>query len=75
MSEGGEQRLVPMRVQKFLARAGVASRRGSEDLITAGRVAVNGEIVSGLGSKIDPASDVVTVDGRSVFRPKVMRSS
>jgi 23S rRNA pseudouridine2605 synthase len=55
-----------MRVQKFLARAGVASRRGSEDLITAGRVAVNGQIVTGLGSKVDPATDVVTVDGRQV---------
>ncbi len=66
MSDGGEQRVVPMRVQKFLARAGVASRRGSEDLITAGRVGVNGTVVTGLGSKVDPAIDVVTVDGREV---------
>ncbi len=61
-----DERVVPMRVQKFLARAGVASRRGSEDLITAGRVAVNGVVVSGLGAKVDPAADVVTVDGREV---------
>jgi 23S rRNA pseudouridine2605 synthase len=55
-----------MRVQKFLARAGVASRRGSEDLMTAGRVCVNGDVVTELGRKVDPAVDVVTVDGRQV---------
>lgn len=58
------ERVVPMRLQKFLARAGVASRRGSENLMTAGRVRVNGEVVTELGSKVDPAVDVVTVDGR-----------
>lgn len=56
----------PMRLQKFLARAGVASRRGSEDLMTAGRVSVNGEIVTELGTKVDPKIDVVCVDGREV---------
>lgn len=56
----------PMRLQKFLARAGVASRRGSEDLMTAGRVSVNGETVTELGSKVDPKVDVVCVDGREV---------
>jgi 23S rRNA pseudouridine2605 synthase len=55
-----------MRLQKFLARAGVASRRGSEDLMTAGRVRVNGAVVSELGAKVDPTSDVVTVDGTVV---------
>lgn len=55
--------LVPMRLQRFLARAGVASRRGSEDLMTAGRVCVNGEVTRELGTKVDPAVDVVTVDG------------
>ena len=59
--EGG--RLVPMRLQKFLARAGAASRRGSENLMTAGRVTVNGEVVTELGSKVDPLVDVVAVDG------------
>ena len=58
-----EERIVPMRLQKFLARAGVASRRGSEDLMTAGRVRVNGEVVTELGSKVDPRVDVVEVDG------------
>lgn len=55
-----------MRLQKFLARAGVASRRGSENLMTAGRVCVNGQVVSALGSKVDPSVDVVTVDGKEV---------
>lgn len=61
-----QERIVPMRVQKFLARAGVASRRGSENLMTAGRVRVNGQVVTELGSKVDPLVDVVTVDGREV---------
>ena len=42
----------PMRLQKFLARSGVASRRRSEDLITAGRVEVNGEVRCDLGCKV-----------------------
>lgn len=58
--------IVPMRLQRFLARAGVASRRGSENLMTAGRVSVNGKVVTELGSKVDPLVDVVTVDGREV---------
>ncbi len=64
MSEA--ERVVPMRLQRFLARAGVASRRGSEKLMTAGRVRVNGVVVTQLGSKVDPACDIVTVDGREV---------
>ena len=58
-----EERIVPMRLQKFLARAGAASRRGSENLMTAGRVTVNGEVVTELGSKVDPLVDKVAVDG------------
>lgn len=58
-----EERLVPMRLQKFLARAGAASRRGSENLMTAGRVSVNGQVVTELGSKVDPLIDEVAVDG------------
>lgn len=61
-----EERIVPMRLQRFLARAGVASRRGSEDLMTAGRVSVNGEVVRELGAKVDPLTDVVAVDGQVV---------
>ncbi len=62
LNEG--ERIVPMRLQRFLARAGVASRRGSERLMTEGRVRVNGVVVTELGSKVDPNVDVVTVDGR-----------
>ena len=61
--------IVPMRLQKFLARAGVASRRGSENLMTAGRVSVNGEVVCELGSKVDPRKDEVAVDGKVISYP------
>lgn len=55
-----------VRLQKFLSRAGVSSRRGGEDLIRAGRVQVNGRRVTELGTTIDPAVDRVAVDGRPV---------
>jgi 23S rRNA pseudouridine2605 synthase len=53
-----------LRLQKYLAECGVASRRKAEELIAAGRVRVNGIVVSKLGSKVDPAKDKVAVDGR-----------
>lgn len=52
-----------MRLQKFLARAGVASRRKCEGLILAGRVSVNGEVVRELGTVVDPERDRVAFDG------------
>lgn len=52
-----------MRLQRFLARAGVASRRGSEDLMTAGRVTVNGLVATELGTKVDVDRDHIEVDG------------
>jgi 23S rRNA pseudouridine2605 synthase len=55
-----------VRLQKVLAAAGVASRRVSEQLIVEGRVEVNGRIVTELGSRIDPATDLVAVDGVAV---------
>ncbi len=55
-----------VRLQKVMAAAGVASRRVSEQLIEAGRVEVNGEIVTELGRRIDPAVDLVAVDGVAV---------
>lgn len=55
-----------VRLQKFLARAGVASRRAAERLVEAGRVRVNGDVVTEMGVKIDPACDVVEVDGEVV---------
>ena len=57
------------RLQKYLSRAGVASRRAAEELIKAGRVMVNGQAVRELGVKIDPDQDAVKVDGRRV-RPE-----
>jgi 23S rRNA pseudouridine2605 synthase len=55
-----------MRLQKYLAEAGIASRRAGETLITAGRVGVNGVAVVHLGSQVDPEQDRVTVDGTPV---------
>jgi len=55
-----------VRLQKFLADAGIASRRGSEAIITEGRVSVNGKTVTELGSKVNPAEDRVLVDGQPV---------
>jgi 23S rRNA pseudouridine2605 synthase len=52
------------RLQKILAAAGLASRRKAEELITAGRVSVNGEKVTALGSKADPRMDEIRVDGQ-----------
>ena len=57
------------RLQKFLARAGVASRRHAELLITAGRVSVNNQPVTELGSKVEP-TDLITVDGKLVTAPE-----
>ncbi len=55
-----------VRLQKALAHAGVASRRVAEEMIAAGRVRVNGVVVSELGSRIDPDVDLVDVDGVAV---------
>lgn len=60
-------RLLPVvRLQKFLADAGVASRRAAEQFILNGRVTVNGQTVRLLGSKVDPEHDRVEVDGKPV---------
>ncbi len=53
-----------IRLQKLLALAGIASRRGSEILMLNGSVEVNGEVVTRLGTKVDPGKDVVRVDGK-----------
>lgn len=60
----GEKDLV--RLNKFLASAGVASRRKADLLIQEGKVKVNGKVVVGMGIKIDPANDKVFVDGKQV---------
>lgn len=54
------------RLQKILSTAGVASRRAAESYITEGRVSVNGETVTELGSKADPETDDIRVDGRRI---------
>ena len=52
------------RLQKILSRHGIASRRSSEQIILAGRVSINGEIVTELGTKADPECDRIEVDGK-----------
>ena len=52
-----------VRLQKYIADCGITSRRKAEDLITLGRVKVNGTIVTLLGTKVDPSTDTVEVDG------------
>ncbi|HTH49886.1 MAG TPA: pseudouridine synthase [Candidatus Limnocylindria bacterium] len=55
-----------VRLQKFLADAGVASRRAAEAIIAEGRVAVNGQVVTELGTKVNGTTDAVTLDGEPV---------
>ena len=55
-----------MRLNKFLAEAGIASRRGSDEIIRAGRVTVNGNKPEEMGVLVDPESDEVKIDGRLV---------
>lgn len=62
MSEG-------VRLQKYLSRSGRASRREAERLMQAGRVRVNGEVVSELGARVVPGRDVVELDGQRVDVP------
>jgi 23S rRNA pseudouridine2605 synthase len=58
------------RLQKIIATAGIASRRKAEELITQGRVSVNGHIASELGTKADPDRDRITVDGKPLRIPE-----
>ena len=54
------------RLQKFLARSGVASRRKSEELIINGKIKVNGKIVTELGTKVDPEKDVIKYNEKEI---------
>jgi 23S rRNA pseudouridine2605 synthase len=54
------------RLQKILAQGGIASRRGSEQLIKAGRIRVNGTLVDEMGIKVDPLIDIITFDGQRI---------
>jgi len=58
-----------LRINKFLSECGVASRRGADELILAGRVQLNGVVVDGPGVRVAPESDVVLVDGKPVRHP------
>ena len=66
--QGSQQRL-----QKIMAAAGVASRRKAEELITSGRVQVNGQVVTELGTKADPEQDHIRVDGKLLKKPQQFR--
>ena len=55
----------PIRLQKYLAERGIASRRGAEELIRAGRVTINGRRAS-IGMSVDPQDDLVAVDGQNL---------
>ncbi len=59
----------PLRLQKYLSAAGVASRRHAEEMITEGRVLVNGRAITKLGSTVIPGRDEVVVDGRTIPSP------
>jgi 23S rRNA pseudouridine2605 synthase len=61
-----------MRIQRALARAGVASRRAAEDLVAAGRVSINGKVAE-TGQTVDPLKDRITVDGKAVGAPAPLR--
>ena len=58
------------RLQKVLAQSNIASRRKAEEIITAGRVMVNGVVVTELGTKVND-SDQITVDGELISRAEV----
>ena len=53
-----------IRLQKYLSKSGVASRRACEDYILQGRIKVNGKIIYELGTKVDPETDQIEVDGQ-----------
>ena len=55
-----------IRLQKVLSHAGVASRRAAEEMITEGRVSVDGQVVTELGTRVDPRNAVIHVDGQRV---------
>jgi 23S rRNA pseudouridine2605 synthase len=57
-----------LRLQKILAAAGIASRRKAEEIIAAGRVTLNGQVVTEQGTKADPLTDTICVDGKPIQR-------
>jgi 23S rRNA pseudouridine2605 synthase len=68
--DGDESPPTGERLQRVLAQRGVASRRASEALIAEGRVQVNGEVVTELGTRVNPTKDEIRVDGKVVRRQR-----
>jgi 23S rRNA pseudouridine2605 synthase len=64
---------VDLRLQKIISQAGIASRRAAEKLIAEGRVSVNGETVTEMGTKADPVRDDIRVDGRRIKSTERLR--
>lgn len=60
------------RLQKFISQAGIASRRHAEELIKAGKVRVNGRVITQLGTKVDPEKDRVEVNGKKIGLQKLV---
>ncbi len=58
----------PLRLQKYLSQAGVASRRKAEELILKGKISINGKVNKELGVKIDPDVDVISIQGKAIAR-------
>ena len=58
------------RLQKIMAASGIASRRKAEEIIAAGRVTLNGKVVTEQGTKADPERDEISVDGKPLKRPE-----
>lgn len=61
------------RLQKLMAQAGIASRRASEEIIAAGRVTLNGTVVTEQGTKADASTDEICVDGKPLVPPQKLR--
>lgn len=66
---------MPERLQKLIAQAGIASRRAAEEMIKAGDVTVNGEVVTELGTKADPEKDHIKVKGKMINAALANRSN
>ena len=64
---------MPDRLQKILAAAGIASRRKAEEIIAAGRVTLNGAVVTEQGTKADADRDIICVDGQPLKRAQLLR--
>lgn len=64
---------ISVRLQKVIADCGITSRRKAESLITEGRVMVNGQVVTELGTKVNPHSDAIVVDGETIDTQFVQR--